>query len=242
MELIRTYKLLALIIVFLMVGIISPVTSYFMEDLLNSVASDLVIINYEFTYIESWVQFTSNVGQLCNIVFVFIFFDFINRELENGQLTIPFSKGLSKIKLLTSKIVVAVGLYISLLIVAYLVCTIYILVLYGEFDLLYSLQILLSNIMYGIFLIGLISLANVIVHRRWITLIVIAGLVFIPSIIFQFINLPFVNILEINSFNIKNLFDTGIAPYGGLDYLIFAVQIACIYALSYIFISKKQIK
>ena len=64
-ELAKTYKLLLLVIVFLILGFMNPITAKFTPDLLESFMEEGVSINLpEPTIMDSWMQFFKNVNQM----------------------------------------------------------------------------------------------------------------------------------------------------------------------------------
>ena len=112
-ESIKTFKLLILAAVFLLFGMISPLTAKFMPDILRwAMETDPTTAGMEMGSLlaepvayDSWLQFfASNIGQLGLIVIVIVFSSMLSSEISKGTLTIMLSKGLSRTAVVLSKL------------------------------------------------------------------------------------------------------------------------------------------
>ncbi len=240
LELIRSYRLLILVGIFLIVGMLSPLTARFMNEILKFATESEeglnIIISKEPSVADSWFQYNNNISQIGNFAFVFIFFDFINYEKESGKLVIPFSKGLSPTRLLSSKILTTIITYIFITLVSYLICLFYTKILFDEVALNNSLYIYTLNVTYGIFIVSIIALANTIMNTRWITLLVVAAMLFIPSVVLTLLNVDITTPFSISSFNVLQYFNTNIK----LNLFVIVIEILIIYLLSFILIRNKR--
>ncbi|KHD44114.1 ABC transporter permease subunit [Streptococcus hongkongensis] len=104
MEMIRTHKGLAILIVFAIFGILGPFTAVMMPDimagLLPKALADAVP---DPTYLDSYNQFFKNVDQLGLVILVFLFSSTLTQEFLKGTLINLITKGLSKHAIILSK-------------------------------------------------------------------------------------------------------------------------------------------
>ncbi len=100
----RTYKLLILGLVFLLFGLMNPLTAKFTPDLLSALAPEgLQITVPEPTALDSWAQFFKNLSQLGLIVLVVLFSGLLATEFAKGTLVQMLTKGLSRTAVLLAK-------------------------------------------------------------------------------------------------------------------------------------------
>lgn len=108
-EHLRTYKLLILGAVFLIVGLMSPMAARFMPDILAMAGLDPDALGLpDPSALDSYMQFFKNVSQLGMVVFVIVFSGLMANELAKGTLVNMLTKGLSRPVVLMAKTVFAV--------------------------------------------------------------------------------------------------------------------------------------
>lgn len=106
-EVVRTYKVFIMGCVFLLLGILGPITAKFMPNLLNAMVMDgMSITVIEPTAIDSWTQFFKNVTQMGIIVMVIVFSGTMSNEYSRGTLVNMLTKGLSRKIVILSKFTV----------------------------------------------------------------------------------------------------------------------------------------
>ena len=67
----RNYKFFILGIIFAIVGLLSPLSARFLPELMETLMDEnITIILAEPTYIDSWLQFFSNINQIALVAFV----------------------------------------------------------------------------------------------------------------------------------------------------------------------------
>ena len=104
MECIRSYKFMILIIVFLAFGFMNPIFAKYMPELLKSMMP--VGMSMELpqpTVFDSWAQFFKNINQMGLIIFLLSFSSILSTEIQKGTLINIVTKGLSRKKILLSK-------------------------------------------------------------------------------------------------------------------------------------------
>lgn len=103
----RNYRFFILGIVFAVVGLLSPLSARFLPDLLgNMVDENITIILAEPTYLDSWLQFFSNMNQIGLIAFVLVFSSILSKEYDKGTLIHMVTKGLPRLTIYYSKFTV----------------------------------------------------------------------------------------------------------------------------------------
>ena len=111
-EQVRTYKLLILVLVFLLLGVMNPLTAKLTPLLLSSLSAQGFAIDIpEVTAVSSWEQFFKNGSQMGVIAVLIVFCGLISKEISKGTLLNMLTKGLSRRIVLLSKITVCCILY-----------------------------------------------------------------------------------------------------------------------------------
>ncbi|GLC29177.1 ABC transporter permease [Clostridium omnivorum] len=119
MDYLRNYKAMILIIVFAILGIMSPLSAKFMPDILKEfMPAGMSIQLPEPSNIDSWTQFFKNVSQMGSIVMVIIFSGMMSNEYEKGTLVNLVTKGLSRKSIIAAKYTIALVLWT----ISYWVC------------------------------------------------------------------------------------------------------------------------
>ena len=161
-ELAKTYKLLLLVIVFLILGFMNPITAKFTPDLLESFMEEGFTINLpEPTIMDSWMQFFKNVNQMGLIVMVIMFSGIISNELAKGTLINMLTKGLSRKTVILSKFTSTCLIWTVVYFLAALVTFLYSMLFWDDTEvanLLFSVSLVW---MFGIFLISAVILGGI---------------------------------------------------------------------------------
>ncbi|MCU7557686.1 ABC transporter permease [Macrococcus capreoli] len=109
-ENVRTYKVISLIIVLMIMGIMSPFTAIIMPDIIKGALpeemKDMFIPKP--TYIDAYIQFFKNVNQIGLIVLVIMYSGMLVNELNKGTLMNLVTKGLSRKYIIISKWIMSV--------------------------------------------------------------------------------------------------------------------------------------
>lgn len=121
-EQLKNHKCLVLIILFCIVGIISPAIAKLMPWLFEMFLTDsgIIVENYQVDALTSWSQYFKNM-QLILVIFVVMFSSILISEKQKGTLIILLSKGLKRKNVIISKTIIlfifwTIGYLLSLLI------------------------------------------------------------------------------------------------------------------------------
>lgn len=111
-ESVRTYKLLIMGAVFLLFGMMNPITAKITPQLLDTLMPEGMKITLpEPTAMDSWAQFFKNVPQMGLIVLVILFSGIMANEFSRGTLINILTKGPSRSVVILSKFTMAVTLW-----------------------------------------------------------------------------------------------------------------------------------
>ncbi|MDR1537364.1 MAG: ABC transporter permease [Clostridiales bacterium] len=118
-ESVRTYKLLVLLGVFLLLGMMSPLFAKFMPEILKSVDfGGMELTAPEPTAMDSWTQFFKNVGQIGLLALVIASAGIMANELSKGTLVNILTKGMKRHTVILSKLTVAALIWAA----SYMLC------------------------------------------------------------------------------------------------------------------------
>lgn len=96
-EALRSYRILILGAVFLLLGIMNPLSAKFLPELVNAMMPEgMTIALAQPQALDSYLQFFKNVPQIGLIVLVVVFSGMLPRELQNGTLVNLLTKGLTR--------------------------------------------------------------------------------------------------------------------------------------------------
>lgn len=115
----RTYKLLIMFLVFLLFGMLGPITAKLTPKLLESLITDGITITLpEPSAFDSWTQFFKNVSQMGLFVVVILFSGMMANEYSHSTLINVLTKGLKRSTVILSKFTAASIIWTG----SYLVC------------------------------------------------------------------------------------------------------------------------
>lgn len=108
LENLRTYKLLIMIITFVFLGILSPLTAKLLPDILEKFSPEgMQVLIKESTVLDSWAQFFKNISQLGLIIVTILFSSMMSNEFNQGTFVNILTKGLARRTIILSKFSVA---------------------------------------------------------------------------------------------------------------------------------------
>lgn len=187
LEYLRNHKLFILSTVFIIMGIMNPLIAKMTPWLIEQFVNDIPIQIPEPSIIDSWIQFFKNIGQIALIIFVIMFSNCINLEITQGTLINLLTKGLKRHAVIISKFVSLSLLWSSLYLISALITWAYNYYYFsGTID---NLPIALLTLwLFGIFIIALIILGNVLIKNNYGGLLIV-GLFMIMGLFFNGFNI-----------------------------------------------------
>ena len=110
MENTRNYKLAIMLALFLIFGMLSPLSAKLMPELIAALTPDLQITITEPTALDSWAQFYKNISQLGFSIMIILFSSCLSSEYAKGTLVNVLTKGLPRPAVVLSKFFTAAAI------------------------------------------------------------------------------------------------------------------------------------
>lgn len=182
LEYLRNHKLYILGAIFIIMGIMNPLIAKMTPWLVEQFAGDIPIQIPEPTIIDSWIQFFKNISQIALIIFIIMFNNCINHEIQQGTLINLLTKGLARQAVIVSKFISISLLWTILYLISAIITWGY--NCYYFTGTINNLMIaLLCLWLFGIFIISLIILGNVLFKNNYgglltVGIFIIIGLFF----------------------------------------------------------------
>ncbi|MCL2046692.1 MAG: alpha/beta fold hydrolase [Oscillospiraceae bacterium] len=257
-EAFKTYKLLIMGAVFIIFGILSPLSAKMMPDIIkwamqtdpSTAGIDLAAIFSEPKALDAWSQFYSNIGQIGLLVLMIIFSGMIASELSEDKLTLILTKGLSRSAVIISKLSSSIIIWTVSYTIAFSISWVYTNYYFSDYKLPYYYfpdyklpYLLFAGFclwLFGVFLLSLLTLMATLTKKSSMLCLLSLAASFIILNIFNI--LPYVkkyNPITLGSTSIALLSDT-ITPravYPTLIIAVFAIVALTIFAT--IFFSAK---
>lgn len=163
-ESIRTYKLLIMIVVFLILGTMSPLIAKFTPEILDGMESSSMQVSVmEIGAIDSWTQYYKNVPLIGLILLVIIYSGMLSNEIGKGTLINILTKGMKRTTVIVSKMTVSIIIWTISYILAFAVTYAYT-VYYWPDDVLENIVVSALFVWaFGIMILSFIMLGSVII-------------------------------------------------------------------------------
>lgn len=187
-ELYRTKKLYALLVIFVLFGMVSPILARYMEEIVSaSMGSSAPILVSAPVWSDGWKQFYNNLSQMGTISVLLIFMSSICGEKQTKTAALTLTKNLSPAKFLIAKFIAAVGSVLLAFLPAVLLCwgyTYYLFgyagdwkdILAGAFSYIIFMVVLLSTVMLASTLATTSAFAAMLAFGGYLLLILLAYL------------------------------------------------------------------
>lgn len=184
-EYIRTYKLLIVGLVFLLFGIMSPLTAKYMPEIISQFMPDGIQITLtESTALDAWLQFVKNISQLGLVVIVILLSGMMAGEYAKGTLIHILTKGLPRRTVILAKFTAAALLWTGTYVVCFGVAYGYTWFYWRQGANIKGLfEVILAIEVFGIFLIAVILLGSVLVKSSYGCLLFTGGMVVIQILL-----------------------------------------------------------
>ncbi|MFA7243676.1 MAG: ABC transporter permease subunit [Patescibacteria group bacterium] len=241
LEIIRTKKLLILVILFLFIAFASPALAKITPELLKNIPQTpgLSIQLPEPTWRDSIDQFVKNISQIALLVLVFVFAGIIAEEKNKKTLEVVLTKPVSRAKFVLSKFFAAYSVLAVIYIASSLIFYAYTIVIFGSFS--FALFSLLASIffVYLLFITATTILCSAFTSNQIVAAFISFGIQIVITIILSLIK-EIKKILPGNIMtNYKDIF-TGLSPHDYLPSLITTIAIIILFMIISIFIFKRQ--
>jgi ABC-2 type transport system permease protein len=172
----RNKKILICIVIFLIVGILSPFLAKIMPDIFSSMVTEgIQIITETPTSVDSWLQFYSNIGSMGLLVFVILFADTICGEIEKGTLINLVTKGLSRHTILWAKALYLYCIWTIFYGLSFLVCLLYTTIYFNDSLVHAVFSACLSYWLFGLLTISLLLLGSAFAKNIYQVLLFLAA-------------------------------------------------------------------
>lgn len=160
----RTKKMISTFILFLFIGLISPLTAKLTPMILQSIATGNIDINVAIpSEIDSWTQFFKNISQIGMFGLAIILSTQMSNEFQKGTLINLLSKGLPRYQVVLSKIFYNFILWFIAYFCSLILTYFYTKYFFGiSFPIRNILMAALLPFIFGLFLISLEILSGVI--------------------------------------------------------------------------------
>lgn len=174
----RTYKFFIMISVFLLLGLMNPITAKATPQLLKSLMpAGINITIKEPTALDSWTQFFKNVPQMGLIVLVIIFSGIMANEFSRGTLINMLTKGLSRSVVILSKFTMAAIVWTLSYIICFVVTYAYTAYFWSNDGIKNIVLSVFCLWLFGILLLAIIMLGGVLFKNSYGGLLFTGGLV-----------------------------------------------------------------
>lgn len=178
LESIRTYKLFIMLSVFLLVGMLNPITAKITPKLLESLMPQGISITIlEPTALDSWAQFFKNVPQMGLIVLIIIFSGMMSNELSRGTLINMLTKGLPRKVVILSKFTMAATIWSLSYLLCFIVTYAYTAYFWSQETIHHISLSVFCLWLFGILLLAIILLGGVLFKNNYGSLLLTGGVV-----------------------------------------------------------------
>lgn len=164
----RTYKLLILLVVFIIFGIMNPLVAKLTPELLTSFMPEGMFVTIpEPTALDSWAQFFKNTQQMGLIVLLLVFSGVLGTELTKGTLINLLTKGLSRQAVVLAKYTAMVLVWTLSVVVSAMLTWIYTVYLFPDGPMGYLFVAIFCMWLFGVFLLALLLASATMVRGNY---------------------------------------------------------------------------
>lgn len=208
LESVRTFKLWILLLIFIIFGILNPLTAKFTPDIISSLMPEIKeMFTSEPLAIDSWIQFYKNFSTQL-IVFIIMFSGIMANEFSKGTLVNILTKGLNRKIVVLAKFTSTSLIWTLSLLIYFGVTQIYTLYLFkGNENLKHIFFAVFCLWVFGVLIISLLLLFGTIFKGNYAALL-LTGLSYIILGILSIVP-------KINKYNPLSLSSNNIALING---------------------------
>jgi ABC-2 type transport system permease protein len=235
----RTYRLPALVIVFIVFGMMSPLFAKLLPDILNNLGGDVVITMPKPTAMDSWRQFFKNVGQMGMLVIIISFSGIMANELSKGTLINLLTKGMKRSTIILSKFISASLLWLLSYVLCLLVCFAYTEYFWSNNILEHAFLVFSSLWLFGEFLIALLLFGGIAFGKLYGSLIMCLGAIGVFTILGIFPTLQKYNPISLSG-DIVNLLNAQKAVADFMPATIVCIVLTVVLIMASILVFNKK--
>jgi ABC-2 type transport system permease protein len=133
-EVFRTSKIYVLPLIFLFLGLTSPLSTKLLPELLANINGGIKIVLPEQHWFDAFLGFHKNLNQMALIAIILVFMGSVADEKNKGTAILVLTKPVSRAKFVISKFLVAWLLIIFSGFLGYSVCSAYTYLLFNDFQ------------------------------------------------------------------------------------------------------------
>lgn len=179
-----TFKLYILIAVFLVLGMMSPLLTKLLPDIISSMEDTGIVIELpEQSAIDAWIQFFKNVSQMGMLILIIVFSGIMSGEFSKGTLINLLTKGLKRKTVILSKMLAATILWTVSYLVCLAVCYVYTAYFWGTGGLNHTLLAFIAPWLFGEFLIAVLIFGGTLFSNMYGSLLSCFAVVVVLNVI-----------------------------------------------------------
>jgi ABC-2 type transport system permease protein len=176
----RTYKLMIMFLVFLLFGMLGPITAKLTPKLLETLITEGITITLpEPSAFDSWAQFFKNVSQMGLFVVVILFSGMMANEYSHSTLINVLTKGLKRSTVILSKFTAATIIWTGSYLVCFLMSYFYTEYFWPDDKIINLFSSVFYLWVFGILLLAIISLGGVLFKNSYGCLLFTGGFIVI---------------------------------------------------------------
>ena len=161
-ENLRTFRLVIMFAVFILIGIMNPMVAKMLPEILNGTDLGGITIQMdEPVAMDSWAQFFSNVSQIGVLVLAIVFCGITANELSKGTLINILTKGMKRSTVILSKFSITSLIWTISYALCFVVTLVYNNYFWGSDPLPHACLAFLSPWVFGLLLISLMILGGI---------------------------------------------------------------------------------
>jgi ABC-2 type transport system permease protein len=182
-ESIRTKKLFIVLVVFMLLGVLNPLTAKITPEIIKNLAPGGNQIELpEPSAIDSLAQFFKNTKQMGLIVFLITFSGILTNEISKGSLINVLTKGLTRKSVILSKHTLMTTIWSLSIIISFSITWLYTVNLFPKLEISNLLFSIFCIWLFGIYFLTILLFASILVNSNYGNLLIL-GAVSVISII-----------------------------------------------------------
>lgn len=182
-ESVRTKKLLIVFVVFMLLGVLNPLTAKITPEIIKNLAPGGNQIELpEPSAIDSLEQFFKNTKQMGIIVFLITFSGIMTNEISRGSLVNVLTKGLTRKSVILSKHTLMGIVWTLSIIASFTITWVYTINLFPEAEINNLLFSIFCIWLFGIYLLTILLFASILTNSNYGNLLIL-GLITVVSLI-----------------------------------------------------------